>query len=443
MTRIVRSLGLAALACMPTAALTAEGIDPAKVCPRGEADQPAIVDPVALVYQAIASAGPLQAGIFDADGDGNETAGERLAALFSPTYCRGTSSLQGHEATRCGKGDQATLDIAQMNLRNFLDRHVDITLVAEPSASDIKDRPLLGSTEYGAYVRALDERRRFSRIECKPRSVTADLPQPPHRIRISNTVEGLSLRRGTPSLLAAVPQAELSYVDDKVADSSTTDVSVVIGYELSRSAETTLLPYLEARHKRVSGEDADTDADTKKWGAGFVYGRVFESLDEISIAPHYAIDRSTDAEFAVLKAAWAPGFLLNIDQLPFGGSREYRSFAWKLDARLLTEVGKVFEVGTSEISEDDANYVRSGPALSATVWLLSDNVILSRLSLDARYKNLVRIDGPGPLIRFSAGINYSPEKTDHFSLRLSYDQGKEDDTLKRVEGWKLSFGVRY
>lgn len=430
-------LALSVLALVPAAGAAAEGIDPAKACSKVGEGQPDRADPIGLIYMAIASGSQLQAGIFDTDFDGNETAGERLNGLFDPHYCAGAGKA------RCGKGDQEKLDIAQMNLRAFLDNHVDIVAIAQPSAEDIEHRPGLDDSEYGVYMRALDERKRFARLECKKREPKEAFPPSPHRWRVSNTVDGLSLKRGTPDLLGAVPQAEIAFLRDNEAGKETLDVSAVVGYDLSGNVATKLVPYLEVRHKRISGDGDSTDGDTKKWGAGFVFGRIFKSMDEISIAPHYAIDKATDAEFAVLKATWMPGFLYDYEKLPYDGARIYDNFSWKLDTRLLAEAGKVLEVGTSTLSEDDANYFRMGPWIAATVWLHPDNAFLSKFSLDAYYKNLVRIDGPGPLMRFSAGINYSPEKTDHLSFRLSYDRGREDDTLNRVEGWKLSFGVRY
>ena len=430
-------LALSVLALAPAIGAAAEGIDPAKACSKVSEGQPDQADPIGLVYMAIASAGQLQAGIFDTDFDGNETAGERLNGLFDPRYCAGAGKA------RCGKGDQDKLDIAQMNLRVFLDNHVNIVTTAQPSVEDIEDRHGLEDPEYGIYMRALDERKRFARLECKVRDPKDTSPESPHRLRVSSTVDGLSLKRGTPDLLGAVPQAEIAFLKDNEAGKETLDVAAVVGYDLSDNVATKLIPYLEVRQKHISGDGDSTAGDTKKWGAGFIFGRIFKSLDEISVAPHYAIDKGTDAEFAVLKAVWMPGFLYRYEKLPYDGARVYDNFSWKLEARLLAEAGKVLDVGTSALSEEDANYFRMGPWIGATVWLHPDNAFLSKLSLDAYYKNLVRIDGPGPLMRFSAGINYSPEKTDHFSFRLSYDQGREDDTLKRIEGWKLSFGIRY
>jgi len=180
------------------------------------------VDPVALLYAALFSVGTVRAGIFDADGDGAETQSERIAGVFLPNHC---ASLP---PGRCGKADQSTLHQARQLLMWFLDSEVQATRNGTPSSNDIKASPLLDDVEYAIFAQKLDERRRFFTLQCRsasPNAAAAASPAGEDRFRMVGSLDGLSMRRGTPALLGAIPQAEVAWVDDRAARKSTFDLN--------------------------------------------------------------------------------------------------------------------------------------------------------------------------------------------------------------------------
>ncbi|GAB3344929.1 hypothetical protein [Lysobacter tyrosinilyticus] len=433
-------LCLACLFALPCAA-AADGIDLARLCPAA-ADASHPVDPVKVVYVALdAASTPVSRGAFDTNQDGNETLRERVDAIFDVGYCNGAGK------DLCADGDAGSLDDVRLLLQSALGADIVAERVATPSAQDKLDWPLLADPEYGGIAEMLDERKRFRRLSCAERTASASAKPKPaasgtDRLRLTGDIESLSLPRGGPQELRAVTQAEVAYTDNRLEDSQTFQVSAFLGYDFAKAPHRQAIPFLgyEREQTKQSGPDDD---GTSKISAGFLYAAEFESLDQLSLAPLYVADRIQDSRIATLRAAWTPGFLYGIDGLPMDGTKDIGPFAVRMNLQLRAQAGRVIDAGTSEDLLDVDDYVRLGPAFKLELWPRTERWLLSRITADAAYRHFFRLSGPHDVEWWSAGINYSIEPTDHVTVRYSYEQGEDEETLEKSKLWKLTFGVRF
>jgi hypothetical protein len=459
MSRVSLLVG-ASMAAMSTATSAAAPIDLKKLC---EAGGPGQINPVKLVYAALAAAGNPGDAAFDVDLDGAVTMPERLTAIVDPTHC--AVAAKG----RCSEGDQGKLDDARSLLQSVLfsdpqsptsDDEVQVRLetIREPTALEIRERRELGDEQFARFAQALDERRRFLRIACTPAAsgqpvaAVLDKPRPRGGLRLTSDIDSLGLPRGTPDQLAKVPQAEISYRNDKEKERKVFDISAVLGFDLSRNPDRSFIPFVEVKRKRVedtSGdpptppeEVADEDKDLSEFSFGLAWSALFESRDEISVAPLISFDDEADSSVGALRASWTPGFLQEIDFLPFGASRKIGPLAVELDLRALMQLGHVFDPGTNDDLKEQGDYFRVGLEGKIFLWSLANDKFFSRFSADATWKRLAAVAGD-KVKWFDVGINWSADETDHVTVRYSYERGRDDETLKRSEAWKLSVGLRF
>lgn len=421
----------------------AEAIDVARLCVEGQ------VGPVQLVNAALNANGAPSAGAMDVDGDGTETMREKVEAILDPAFCTAAG-----KAT-CAEGDRDRLDAARDNLLDaFTSAGVVIEPVRQPSALEAHDWPMLADASYGQQAQALDGQRRFAKLRCTARpapTITSDKDRKSFdlesRLRVTQTIDGLSLARGTRDLLGKVPQAEISYVDDRVADTRTFNIVSVVGIDLATRSTQQIIPFVHFARRRVKDSaglvSADPDNNISQWGFGLVYGATLNSYDIISATPVFTADDVSDSRQASVRINWTPGFLQSLDAIPFERSRRIGPIAIGLGFQTIVQGGYVFEAGTNTALVDNGDYLRAGPSLTGTIWSLVDAPVLSRLSADIAYKHLFRLAGPRKVTWFEAGLNYSVDTKDHITVRYSYERGRDDETLKQTNQWKVSLGIRY
>ena len=84
-----------------------------------------------------------------------------------------------------------------------------------------------------------------------------------------------------------------------------------------------------------------------------------------------------------------------------------------------------------------------GPAAKLELWPDSRQAFLSRISADFAYRRFFALEGSDEVEWWSAGVNYAFDKEDHATLRWSYEQGEDEETLVKSDQWKVTFGVRF
>ena len=393
------------------------------------------------------------AEVWDANGDGTDSLQEKAQAILDPTYCNGANTA------RCSEGDAVKLDNIRTFLITFLQDtdHVQIVTLARPSNEDIRLWPMLGQQLPGSpesYARLFDDRGRFAAIQCTapagpaPSTTTGNPPvwSFERSLRISQTVDGLNLARGGKEKLADVPQAEISYVDDRIAKTATFNIAAVIGLELKTAPNASLIPFASISRRR--GRDttsgvAVSSGNISQWAFGGSYNQTFNSLDRVSLSALYTLDDLDKSRVGSARFSWVPGFLTRVDPLPFGGARHVGPFWVKLNAEIDAQAGYVFKAGTNPDLTSDKGYLRAGPQGKITLWPAVKGGVLSHLSADASAKKLFKLAGPESVYWLDFGVNYNFDTAGHWSLRYSYERGLDDETLKETNQWKLSLGVRY
>lgn len=427
------SFMFAALVAAASPAFSATPINPAKVCIAGS-DGTSQADPIKLLNATLRSGGTYSSGYFDANGDGSESLDEKLSMLFNPHRCELSDAACNAAAVN--------LAAAMEELTEFLQKKVRLETIRTPSPEEIAARPYLGDKTTAPLATVLDEDRRFVITICKPQPVPP-IAKSAHPWRITGTIEGLSLPRSNEQELASVPQASLSYVSDRENRKRTFDVDMVAGLAFSPSERSELIPFLAYRRQDLKTRDAisgETDSKgSSEWNVGLLYSLETDSNDTFDIAALYTAETENDVRVVGIDANWKPGFLYRSERLPFGGARRMGPGWVKLNAQLNLHAGDVIKAGTSPDLVDQDAYARIGPALQLTVW---PNV-LPRLRADATYKHLFRIGDTRDVEWLDAGFNYDIDPDGHYTLRYSFQKGRDVETLERIRRWTLSFGVRF
>ncbi len=412
-------------------------INPTKVCIAAE-DGRSHADPIKLLNAALRTGGSYPSGYFDGNDDGSESIEEKFSALFTPIRCKVDDAAYNSAAVG--------LEAARSALTDFIENKVDIENLRTPSPEEIAARPYLGDDMTATLAMALDEDRRYLLAICKqqPADDTAgDDAEDANRWRITGTIEGLSLPREDIQELAAVPQATVSYVSDREKRKTTFDVDAVVGRTFSPSEDAELIPFLGFRRQVVETRNAVTGgSDTQgssEWNVGVLYSRETDGNSTFDLAALYTAETEQDSRIISVEAGWKPGFLYRVERLPFGKARKVGSGWVKLNAQMNLQAGDVIDAGTSTDLAGQNAFARIGPTLQFVFWPDA----LPRFRADATYKHLFHIGDTPDVEWLDAGFNYGIDAEGHYTLRYSYQHGRDEETLERIRRWTLSFGVRY
>lgn len=414
-------------------------IDPATVCIKAKTgDGRLYANPIRLLNATLSAGGSYPSGYFDVNNDGSEKLDEKFSALFTPIRCKVGDDV-------CN-GAAQNLDAARNALIDFLREEVEIESLREPSAEEIAARPYLAIDSTAKLAMALDEEQRYLLAVCNSQSV--DKPAAvetvdSNRWRITGTIEGLSLPRETDEQLAAVPQATVSYVSDREKRETTFDVDAVGGRAFSLPQDAELIPFLGFRRQVIETRDATIGGpDTKgssEWNVGVLYSRETDGNSMFDLAALYTAESEHDSRIVSVEAGWKPGVLYRNQWLPFGGARKIGHGWVMLNAQLSLQAGDIIDAGTStDLAGQDA-FARIGPTLQITFWPDA----LPRLRADATYKHWFRVGDTLDVTWLDTGFNYEIDPEGHYTLRYSYQRGRDEETLERIRRWTLSFGVRF
>jgi hypothetical protein len=432
-----------AVACLAAGSAAAQGLDPAKLCVDGR------VAPGRLLNSAFALSKAPFVGIGDVNRDGTDELHEKASAALDRDYCKGAGK------GLCKPGDQLTLNNIHQYLETFAgDPRIAIVPLASPGADDIAAWPLLASEPLAMLF---DNRGRFAEIRCTLPAASAGtapssgLPSPKPEaeggwrfasaFRLSKTADGLGLARGSKEKLAAVPQAEISYVDNRIAGTETFSIAAVVGLELLNDPNQQLIPFLSYTRKSVSG--SATAGNASQLGLGFTYSAFLESFDQIDMTGLVTLDDKDDSAVGAGHFSWTPAFLQQLRPLPFDAARRVGPVWVKFNLKAIAHAGYVFDAGANAALTDGEGYLRAGAEGKALIWLLPESAVFSHVTADASYKHLFRIAGPQRVTWLDIGLNYQFDEEGHWILRYSFERGDDDETLKRTDQWKLSLGVRY
>lgn len=410
----------------------------------------------------------------DADGDSAISADETFAALTDSGFC-----AQDARRNACSKEDVEALVMAHNDLAGFWASHPDVELIKlRPiGASDVEARPGLALEPWGP---ALDEKGRFVRMRCTkspgvgdgsgggPReggdsSVGATTATTAARLRLGRFLLGrdvtsLTVQRGPSDDddgLKKVAQAELGIESNREAKTRSVSIRGVAGLRLVDDEAVTLIPFVEYVRLQVRDRLAGTGTLTGKLGLGMV-ASAFVGSNQIDFAPRYAKDLRDKSELLSGRVSWRPGALYDLksfrDAYFFACSKKGElggcsatdgdGLALWTDFQLIGSFGTILRSGMDPELSKGREFLRAGP--SASVHVYGQSGLLRDFSFDVAYTRLFRLAGDGSAIgSFKADVNYWIAGSRNVSIFYGYERSDDEETLKRIDLWKLGFGVRF
>jgi len=470
MTMLARYAGVAS-GLLATAAVGAP-IPLTAIC--DVADGIYTVNPVKLQQFALHG---VDISLLDIESTGSVPADAMINALTDEDYCiRDPKTqkvkppvLRSAAQVECQSTRQSLVS-ARGIIAGFERSHPDVTFqqIRRPTTTETALRPGMIAVAYGTL---LDEKRRFVRMVCGDGSPPGPTeagggkskagPVPPARdslkvgkFLLTKDIESLSLPRATEAQLKNIPQAEISYVDDRAKRTDTFSIDATAGFVLT-SGSVALIPFAQYVRSRVDDRVGSSDSETSRLALGIVGSVYFGQYDIVDVAPLYVRDFEAHSEIIGGRVTWRPGLLYRLPS--FGRAYQFlctetkvdggcllggNLMAVRTDLQLITSFGHVIHAGSAPDLNTGGGYLRVGPSVHLTVYGLKG--VVDDLALDFAYRRLFRITGDRPRVSaLSAGIAYWVAGSRHVSLRYGYDRGRDEETLEKFEKWSLAVGVRF
>ena len=431
-------------------AANAQTIGLGDICP--SRDGSATFDPTSLMMAAL-DAGKASRHTVDADGNGTETEAERLdVVMLNPCI----------EDARC-KSAVGTIVEVQSQLAAVFERDdVVISRRRGPATADeVRSEPWLSvkpeEGAVGSIAELVDPRQRFLSVACKIPGSTAGAvasgdsgrgtlltaPERKVAVRVTGKLEELS-RRG--QAIEDVDPATVSVSSDNVARKRSFEVDAFVGVDIPIGRESTLIPFVQYQRTSVrdrSVSPATTERSPDKLGIGAIVGLRLAPHDQVDLAPVFVVDYEKGSRVFSVKANWIPGFLRQIDGLAVQGSYPLLPglLSFGLTPRILAQGSHVFDTGTNTELRVTSNYLRVGGDVTLDLWGVG---AISNFTGSVAYKRLFRLtSGPRGVDLFKADIQYWLDDGRHVSIGYTYERGLDEDTVDRVDDWKLTLGVRF
>lgn len=438
-------LALGALLSSLAAAASAAGpiIAYDRICPVPEARGERRFLPAELMNAALDAKGPSRRAL-DLNNDGGETVLEKIDAVFFDPC-----------GERC-KGDSSKIVATQLLLLGTFDRS-DLRISRRrpaPTADEIKAEPWLGVRAapgaVGSLAELLDPQQRYLDVTCIPPTEVSPKPDvagSPGSLRVTSKLEELTTSRDDDGLMS-VDLATISIANDNVDDKLTFGIDGIVGFYIPLDKEgSSLTPFVQ--YQRTSVRDrsvtpAETERSVEKLGLGATLELWASSIDPIDVAPIYVVDYVTDSRVISAKANWIPGFLRRIDSVPIGRARPLLAdvFYWRLLPRVLVQGSHVLDAGTNAELLETNDYLRLGGDVSLDIWGVTP--FLRDFTVTASAKKLWMLtDGPRDVWLFKSSLQYWVSGSQHVSVAFVYERGWDEDTIARIDDWKLTLGARF
>ena len=243
--------------------------------------------------------------------------------------------------------------------------------------------------------------------------------------------------------------ATINVFRDILSKKTTYDVDAVLGISFNSEKDHNADTFWEHiwflglnRFKVTKG-----GSDVNEVSLGLITQAEFEgqNVDHIiSIQPAYVTDSKTDVSLGTLEMAWHPipgRAISNPFISPVSISFIPVLFKLGLEGRL--QVGKVLDDGGNMELQDTQEYLRAG-WYARTQFFGHEDTPIERLRWDTQYTHMTGFAGQFDNIEFfKSELSYGLDSKDTFSLNLSYEDGRKGAQLKKVNLWKVGFGVKF
>lgn len=271
---------------------------------------------------------------------------------------------------------------------------------------------------------------------------------------ISAVAQGLLIRGKVTELtrdrskISSIDTADISFLRDEEANSSTFGIDGVLGYNVDLGPRWSVIPHLRYERRDTDSQSGSEDIELLSPGVLASYDYSGEYLSAaLAVNPKYQFDLEQNSERLTLQAFAVPTLELG-DGGPilFGG---WQDITGPLEIRpnivLLAEAADVVDAGDSqELAGVDSYFGLGG---DASIKLRLDDIpVLSEFVVEAGYRHLEFIGGgidEDSISKFSAGIFYSIPNNENIAIKFSYENGEDEETFQDEEFYKLSLGIRF
>jgi hypothetical protein len=458
-------LALAAIGA-PCGAHAADSIPQELICDDSGGPGTYTVNPVKLRERLLDG---VSVRALNLNGEGGVSEHEMFAALVYGQFCD-LSAVRENGATRsvaCTGEESIKLREARNLFRQFpLQADIRFVPLSDAPATDPRLQPGLDAE---ALWPLLDERRRFVRMDCirtdPGGSGDAGGTGQPAGGRGGPALPSFLLTKNPDDLtiprvdrLKNVPQAEISYVDDNIANTETFRVHGTAGVVFRLGGRHSLIPFVQFIRSHVQDTTgANAPQETSKLSLGLLSSWNISDFDVLDVATLYVNDLEDGAEFVSARLGWRPGFLYGLPTFRVGwqflcarGSVRPdgrcalggQHLALRTDVRVIATAGRVLDTGLNPQLVANRNYLRVGGEGRITLFGLRG--VVRDLSADISYRHLFGLDGdPNNLSALNIGVNYWIGGSPNASIRYGYERRRDEDTLKRTDQWTVALGLRF
>jgi hypothetical protein len=246
-------------------------------------------------------------------------------------------------------------------------------------------------------------------------------------------------------------RASLSFSRDYVAKTKTYHLEGVVGVglgpvQLSQTslASIELIPYVGYTRQLVEGGPKANQTNVQNVTAGLIGDWIFpvdNYYQDLQAYPQIVHSNRTNADVLSGNVVFTPDFPvpgIGGKYLPYQGAP--MSFLLTLQAK--TVFGQVLNAGSDPTLGASKDFVRVGPRVGATIF--GEDGVVAGWSLGAIYEYQKVLQGQfNSVSRFDATLAYTMPGQEFWSMQLKYVNGRNLDTLERVQQLTLGVGLKY
>lgn len=303
-------------------------------------------------------------------------------------------------------------------------------------------------------LRGSDDRFSF-RCVTKPDDIAApqseDEPKSSVTIAIGKTPDDLHLP------LKKKKFAEVSYLNNASEDESSVSINATVGVSFGeltpvryhesdkRGLLVRAIPTAFVQLDRQGISDGDRDDDIDNLNFGFELGGFVQTRRQFTRTHYYALSARYLTDLGFHSSAWTASFSLTPEiplpgnDVPFDIIPNRLVFDWL--ARGTADFTKVTDPGEKTALVDKPDWFRTGFDLSAGLRYLLDSSRDHSLALIGSYQLREALgQSTGDARLLSLKLLFEP--SDQYAFGVSFERGRNLDSLEFSKVWKATFGIR-
>ena len=414
--------------------------NPSDIC-HGQPATERPIDPDTLLWRLLTSHSISPPDLQIGPGDNSYTL--RSNAILNPgLYC------QQHT---CGKDTERGLTAAQDELLRFWNTNAHTPgpkdkFYVSPPATDANPNPILEKffrNTKEAHAVCLAER---AQQPSKPNAAAGGGPE----VRIRKSTTDLRVKQSSKAF-KGLERASFSLTQDYVANTRAYDIEGVVGVGLGpiqlnekNLASLELIPYVGYTRQLTQGGAKATQNNVDNVAVGLIGDWIFPIdtyYQDFQFYPQLVHSNRTDANVLSGNAVFTPDFPIpgiGGKYLPYQGA----PVSFLLTVQVKTVFGEVVDAGHDPTLSAAKDFVRVGPRVGATIF--GEDGIFAGWSLGAIYEYQRVLQGQfTDVSRFDATLAYTMPGQEFWSLQLKYSDGRDLNTLERLQQLTLGVGLKY